>query len=173
MRPTSQKAPKTVPERCNQARSGLNVRQERPDTGRARFPGFPITIFVLPCFLACGCGQPVEPQPTYTLYGTLTSTSVSASGKLGWVKLVGERQAIDDPALYYAACVLQGPSCNYKINFVPEGNYSAFGVIDMDANMTEPALTPSSGDLVTGGRPVFLIVTTRLDFPDSAWRALP
>ncbi|RME20997.1 MAG: hypothetical protein D6806_15445 [Deltaproteobacteria bacterium] len=140
---------------------------------KSRSNAVPVLFFFLSGLSAAGCGEPPEPEPTYTLYGTITSTSVPTSGKLGWVKLVGDQQAIADPALYYAACLMQGPSCDYKINFVPEGNYTAFGIIDMDADIAEPDLTPSSGDLVSGSRPVFLFSSTRLDFPDSSWHSLP
>ena len=141
----------------------------RPST-----PASPALLAIACCWLAfSGCGQMTEQTPAYTVYGTLTSTTVSVSGKLGWVKLVGETQGLNDPALYHTACVIQGPSCDYKINFVPEGNYTAFGVIDMDNNVVEPEVNPDPDDLVTGSRPVFLLESTRIDFPDSAWRSMP
>ncbi len=119
------------------------------------------------------CGEPQEQTPVYTVYGTITSTTVDASRKTAALKLVSEDGNLLNTAAYGTLCLIQGPSCDYSLLFVPEGSYNAFGMIDMNGNMDDSAMIPDSGDLVTGARPLMLWEKTRLDLADSAWHIMP
>jgi len=119
------------------------------------------------------CGEKPQQVPTHTLYGTVTSSTVVANQRLAWIKLVGEDGDIDEPPLYSSSCLMQGPSCDYSMLFIAEGNYTAFAFIDMDGNAEQSELLPEAGDLVSGARPLFLLEKTRLDFLDQGWRTMP
>jgi len=120
-----------------------------------------------------GCGEPEEIPPTYIVYGTVTSTSVSAHDKIAWIKLVDIQGKIDDPALYSSSCSMTGPSCDYKILFVGEGEYTVFGIIDMNYTASFDSIVADSGDLITLAKPLWLWERTLIDFTDEMWHLVP
>lgn len=124
--------------------------------------------------LASGCGDSGgENIPTHIVYGRLTSTSVNPSGKDGLIKLVGPTESLQDDAIYSVSCGFSGPSCEYRIHWVLEANYTAFAFIDMNNNAAYDYPVPDSGDLITSGRALILWDTTEVDFDDDAWHAMP
>jgi hypothetical protein len=127
----------------------------------------------LMALLLAGCGEEPEQIPTYSLLGTLTSTSVDASQRLAYVKLVASGGDLEEAPLYRASCQIRGPTCDFRINFILEGQYTAHAFVDMNDNARLDTLVPDSGDLSAGGRLVVLWETTRLDYPDSLWIRLP
>ncbi len=133
--------------------------------------------FYLMCILALvflsACGEGLEEIPSHMFYGTLESTSVDASGHRVYLRLVGPDDQIDSDAYYITDCRLLGPTCDFQINFVVEAEYKVFGFIDLndDVSLVDPH--PSSGDLVSPGRPLLIFGRTRMDFPDSAWHPMP
>ena len=132
-----------------------------------------VVLVIIGLVSGVSCGEAEEPVPTHTIYGTATSSTVDASNRLVWIKLVQPEGTAQDIALYYTSCLLIGPACDYKINFVPEGEYTVFAVIDMNANISDPELVPDSGDLVSAGKPIWLWEKTKADFIDSNWRRIP
>lgn len=133
-----------------------------------------IRSMLLAALLAsAGCGSSETPAPTHTLYGTLTSSTVSPNNRVGWIKLVTSEGTLTDSALYSSSCLFKGPGCDYTMLFIPEGDYTAYAFIDMNGNTDKPALVPDSGDLVTYGKPLMLWSKTQADFPDSAWHLMP
>lgn len=133
----------------------------------------PASLLLLAGLGLAACGEKPQQVPTHTLYGTITSTTVVADNHLAWIKLVGEDGDIAEPPLFSSSCLVQGPSCEYRMLFVSEGNYTAFAFIDMDGNVEPSELAPAAGDLVSGARPLFLLEKTRLDFSDQGWRLMP
>ena len=124
--------------------------------------------------MAVGCGESGgENIPTHIVYGRLTSTSVNPSGKDGLIKLVGPTESIQDYAIYSVSCGFSGPSCEYRIHWVLEANYTAFAFIDMNNNAAYDFPVPDTGDLLTPGRALILWDTTEVDFDDDAWHAMP
>ena len=124
--------------------------------------------------MAVGCVESDEENiPTHIVFGRLTSTTVNASGKDGLIKLVGPTENIQDNAIYSVLCGFSGPSCEYRIHWVLEANYTAFAFIDMNGNTAYDYPVPDSGDLIVTGRALILWDTTEVDFDDDAWHALP
>lgn len=127
--------------------------------------------------LACwpaGCGESNDRAiPTHIIFGRLTSTSVNPGGRDGRVKVVGPADGIQAQALYSGSCGFAGPNCEYRIHWVPEGNYTVFAFIDMNGNSVYELPSPDSGDLVTTGRALMLWDTTEVNFEDEAWREMP
>ncbi len=135
------------------------------------------SFFVLWLFVSTlnwtGCGQ-VQPETiTHMFFGTVTSTSIDASGSWAFLRLMEQGASLDDTPLYIASCQLTGPACDFQINEVAESRYTVFGIIDRnhDADRTNPL--PNSGDLLSPGRPLILLSRQQMDFPDEAWRLLP
>lgn len=130
-----------------------------------------LALFGMLCMVSCG--ESVEQVPSHIFYGTLESTSVNASGHRAYLRLVGPDDDLDSDAYYITDCRMQGPACDFQINFVAEGEYMVFGFIDLndDALVRDPKAGP--GDLVSPGRPLLIFATTRMDFPDSAWHPMP
>jgi len=121
-----------------------------------------------------GCGEDSgESIPTHIVYGRLTSTTVNPSGKDGVVKLVGPSDNIQSEAIYSVSCGFAGPSCEYRIHWVLEANYTAFAFIDMNGNADYDYPVPDSGDLIGTGRALILWDTTEVNFEDDAWHAMP
>jgi len=123
--------------------------------------------------LASACGEADPATPSYLFYGTITSTTVDASGAWAYVRLVEPGGTVEDTSLYKAGCQLTGPSCDYQINRVLEGQYTVYASIDLDGDADWDAPLPDGGDLVSPGRPLTLLSRTAMDFPDEAWRLLP
>ena len=124
-------------------------------------------------WLASACGEGEPAAPSYLFYGTITSISVDASGAWAYVRLVESGGTVEDATLYKAGCQLTGPRCDYQINRVLEGQYTVYGVIDLDGDADWDEPRPDSGDLIAPGRPLMLLSRTAMDFPDEAWRLLP
>lgn len=125
-------------------------------------------------FMLAGCGEDSgEDIPTHIVYGRLTSTTVNPSGKDGWVKLVGPSDNIQADAIYAVSCGFAGPSCEYRIHWVVEANYTAYAFIDMNHNAEYDHPLPDSGDLIGTGRALILWDTTEVNFEDDAWHAMP
>ncbi len=120
-----------------------------------------------------GCGEEAVPLQSYMLSGSLESTTTPASGRWAYVRLVAPGGAFGDPALFLARCQLVGPSCEYRHTQVLEGEYTVYAMVDMDGDADRLDPRPSSGDLLSPGRPLILFERQQLDFPDSAWRAMP
>jgi hypothetical protein len=130
--------------------------------------------WVLALGLALGaCGGETPPVPTYMLSGTLTSTSTPVSGSWGYVRLVASGGSLGDPLLLSARCQFVGPSCDYQKNQVPEGEYSAYALVDRDGDASASDPLPDSDDLVSPGRPLIMLDRQWFDFPDSAWHLMP
>ena len=124
--------------------------------------------------MTVGCGESNgENIPTHIVYGRLTSTSVNPSGKDGLIKLVGPTEDIHDDAIYSVSCGFTGPSCEYRIHWILEANYTAYAFIDMNDNAAYDLPIPDSGDLITPGRALILWDTTEVDFDDDAWHTMP
>jgi len=124
--------------------------------------------------LVAGCGEDNgESIPTHIVYGRLTSTSVNPSGKEGLIKLVGPSEGIWDDAVYSVSCGFSGPSCEYRLHWVPEASYTAFAFIDMNANAGYENPVPDGGDLISLGRALILWDTTEVNFDDDVWHAMP
>jgi hypothetical protein len=121
-----------------------------------------------------GCGEVEEPLPTHTIYGAFTSSTVIASGHRAWAKLVGPDGGAADEGLADASCLLSGPACNYSINFIVEGEYTVFAMIDRNDNKAEETGWADSGDLISrGGRPLTLLANTKVNFEDDSWNQVP
>lgn len=127
----------------------------------------------LAALTVAGCGQPPEAEIAYSLHGRLSSTTVNASGRRGYVKLVGPGEGIQSPARYETVCALVGPSCDYRLGFVREDEYTFLAFIDMNGNCSLENPTPDSGDLLTAGIPLLLFDDTVVNVTDDAWRSLP
>jgi hypothetical protein len=123
--------------------------------------------------LGTGCGEEAEQVASYTLYGTLTSTTVNASGATCYLKLVESGAAADAEALLSLGVMLIGPGADYQFTFVPEGQYTIHAFIDMDADASDTDPLSDTGDLMAPGRPVILFSKTRLDYPDQSWHWMP
>jgi len=123
--------------------------------------------------LASSCGEVEKPTPTHMLSGTITSTTEDASGDWTFIRLVAYQGLMEDALLYLASCQVSGPSCGYQINQVTEGQYTVYAVIDRDDNAERTNPLPTSGDLQSPGRPLFMLGRQVLDFPDEAWRLSP
>ena len=123
--------------------------------------------------LASSCGEVEEPTPTYMLSGTITSTTVGASNAWAFVRLVTPDGLLEDTPLYKASCQLSGPSCEYQINQVAAGRYTVYALIDLDDNAERTNPLPSFGDLLSPGRPLFMLGRQWMDFPDESWRFSP
>jgi hypothetical protein len=135
-----------------------------------------LSIFVVVAGLVVsltGCGEIEEIPPTYIVYGTVTSTSVDAHDKIAWIKLVDMQGKIEDPPLYSSSCTMTGPSCDYKVLYVLEGEYAVFGIIDMDYSASYESIVADSGDLITPAKPLWLWERTLLDLTDEMWRLVP
>ncbi|HOX41955.1 MAG TPA: hypothetical protein PK668_00070 [Myxococcota bacterium] len=129
---------------------------------------------ILALGLALGaCGEEIVPPQTYLLVGTLTSTSTPASGSWGYVRLVAAGGGLADTVLLSARCQFSGPSCDYQKNQVPEGEYSVYGMVDLDDDALASDPLPDTGDLLSPGRPLIMLGRQRMDFPDNAWNAMP
>ena len=120
-----------------------------------------------------GCGSPEKPVSTYLFFGTVTSTTVDASGAWAYLRLVSADGRIEDDPLYVARCQLSGPSCDFQINQVVEGRYSVYGIIDLNGNADRTDPQPDTGDLFSPGRPLNMLSRQQMDFPDNAWNFLP
>ncbi|MBN2498347.1 MAG: hypothetical protein JXR96_27400 [Deltaproteobacteria bacterium] len=128
------------------------------------------TFILAACLPACGSEQPVS---TYIFYGTAICTSWSASARNVYIRLTSPDGDIESPAAYQAGCQLEGPSCDFQHNSVAEGEYRAFGFIDMNANAAYGDPLPDTGDLVSPGRPLYMLAKQRMDFPDASWHLMP
>jgi hypothetical protein len=124
---------------------------------------------------AWGCGDASEePVVEHMLYGSMTCTSQSASGHRGHLKLVSMGDPREAAALYSADdCLFAGPSCDYQLSFVAEGDYTVYAFIDLDDDASVDEPMPSPGDRVALGRPLYLMAKQQMDFPDSAFKPLP
>jgi hypothetical protein len=123
--------------------------------------------------LSVACGESEPPPATFLLFGTIESTSVDASGAWVYLRLVPPGGAREDSALYLASCQLSGPTCEYQINQVVEGQYTVFGMIDLVPGALSSNPLPETGDLVSPGRPLTIFDRQQFDFPDQSWRLLP
>ncbi len=132
-----------------------------------------VSLWVLLLCFGAGCGEEQQPIVTHMFFGTVTSTSINASTSWAFLRLMKEGAKIDGSPLYLASCQLSGPSCDFQINEVVEGNYTVFGLIDQNANVDRSNPLPDSGDLMSPGRPLILLSRQQMDFPDEAWRLLP
>jgi hypothetical protein len=119
------------------------------------------------------CGDEMPAPQTYLLVGTLTSTSTPASGRWGYVRLVAAGGDLGDTLLLSARCQLNGPSCDYQKNQVPEGEYTVYALVDLDDDVRATDPLPDSGDLLSPGRPLIMWERQKLDFPDNAWLTMP
>lgn len=136
------------------------------------------SVFLVVCaplvLLASGCGESDDDTiPTHIVYGRLTSTSVNPSGKDGLIKVLGPSEGILADALYSGSCGFSGPTCEYRIHWVLEGNYTVFAFVDMNNNATYDFPVPDSGDLTARGQALILWDTTEIDFDDEAWYEMP
>ena len=134
---------------------------------------FRALVIILASLSPFACGETIEQTATHTFYGTLESTSVDASGHRAYLRLVDQDGELGSEAYYLTDCMLQGPACDFQINFVVEAEYKVFGVIDMNNNAAMDDPLPDAGDLTTPGRPLLLYGKTRMDFPDEAWHLTP
>lgn len=130
-------------------------------------------VWLVGLYALAACGQGEPPPATYLLFGSLTSTRINASGAWAYLRVVPPDGDLEDSVLYLASCQLNGPSCNYQINRVVEGQYTVYGLIDLvpGANPANPL--PESGDLISAGRPLIVFDRLEFDFPDEAWRLMP
>jgi hypothetical protein len=138
----------------------------------AAWAGLGALLAALGC-TAGGCGEETPPLSSYMLSGTLESTTISASGSWGYIRLVAPGGALGDPAAFLARCQFVGPACDYQNNQVLEGEYTVYGLVDLDGDADALDPRADSGDLLSAGRPLIMFDRQRLDFPDSAWRAMP
>lgn len=118
----------------------------------------------------CACGMADDDEvPGHTLFGTMTLTSHQVHTKNGYAILVSAGDTLDDPTLYSASCQFSGSSCDYRVLFVSEGEYTLYGMVDMNDNASRSAPRPDGGDLVTDGVRVLLWEKTEQALPDSLW----
>lgn len=135
-----------------------------------------ICVLTLAGWLAagvCACGESEDQIPTYTLYGTMTSTSHQVHAKGGFALLVSPGDSVDDPLLESSSCQFSGSLCAYRMLFVPEGEYTLYGMVDMNDNASRGAPRPDAGDLITDGVRVILWEKTMQNLPDSLWHFIP
>lgn len=127
----------------------------------------------LAALLGPGCGEESEIIPSHMLLGTLTSSSVDAGGSWAYLRLVEPDGSLDSTILFQSRCQFVGPSCDYQINQVLEGEYSVHAMVDMNSNAEQDDPRPDTDDLVSPVRPLLLWERTQLDYPDSAWHRQP
>jgi hypothetical protein len=120
-----------------------------------------------------GCGEQELPVPSYFLSGAMTTSSLDANGRWAYLRLVEPGGGPEAEVLYLARCQLTGPSCEYQINQVLEGEYTAHALVDLNGNARMNDPQADTGDLVAPARPLLMWDRQQLDYPDSAWRLQP
>lgn len=119
-----------------------------------------------------GCGSGEEPLSYYRVYGTAATTESDVNEHWAYFRIVEADASMDSQVLYKARCQMVGPSCDYQFTSVAEGLYTMYGIIDRNGNTSWADPLPDTGDLISPGRPLTLMGSQRLDFPDEAWHSM-
>jgi hypothetical protein len=135
------------------------------------FPLLPV-LFLVGCL---GCGDSTEDNTPqyYSVFGTLTSTSVDASGHKAYLQLSSLEDVGSQAVSYQADAVFSGPSCSYQFVGVLAGSYEMIAFVDLNNNSSIQQPSSDTGDLLAQNKSVLLYSSQQIDYNDNDWHRIP